>query len=210
MKTKPRNTAIESHADAMIMLGEVMVHGSMAGAVEAQEAQGSKELVHSESLPVQGSYDPAFAAAGIVFGDPFPSDALFRPATLPRGWSKRRTEHSMWSELVDDKGRKRAGIFYKAAFYDRAAHMSVSRRFGFSAEYDETTHEATRIVVTDAGRVIESFPIAGCETRNQASRTIGELREIREAREAAEKLAEDWLGQHRPDWANAAAYWDVP
>src|SRR6185436_8068032 len=39
------------------------------------------------------------------------------------------TDHSMYTDLVDDKGRVRASIFYKAAFYDRKADISFKRRF---------------------------------------------------------------------------------
>jgi hypothetical protein len=33
----------------------------------------------------------------------------------------------MWSQLVDAEGVPRVAIFYKAAFYDRKAHMSFDQ-----------------------------------------------------------------------------------
>jgi len=50
---------------------------------------------------------------------------------LPIGWKKRSTGHSMWNDLVDDKGRVRATFFYKAAFYDRDAFINFERRYDF-------------------------------------------------------------------------------
>ena len=32
----------------------------------------------------------------------------------------------MWSSVVDELGRERAAVFYKAAFYDRRAHMTLT------------------------------------------------------------------------------------
>ena len=74
---------------------------------------------------------------GITFGDPaesddplfvdaqLPDDPLFVDAQLPDGWRVEATDHSMWSNLLDDQGMVRGSIFYKAAFYDRDAFMHV-------------------------------------------------------------------------------------
>jgi hypothetical protein len=97
-------------------------------AIDAQEAQGQSQLVVSELLPtkIRGSRG-ILERAGVVFGDPLPDDPLFCRATLPPGWNKRATDHPMWSELVDETGRVRAMIFYKAAFYDRDAFVNVEK-----------------------------------------------------------------------------------
>lgn len=100
--------------------------GGNPGAIEAQEARGQEELVDSTQLPTVVRGDKAvLEAEGVVFGEPLPNDPIFCDATLPEGWAKRPTDHSMWSELVDATGTVRAKIFYKAAFYDRKASMSV-------------------------------------------------------------------------------------
>lgn len=99
--------------------------------VEAQERQGQQELLRSEQLPrkinglVQEAGDARrqMEALGFVFGEP--TDDLFCKATLPEGWSREGSEHAMWSHIVDERGAKRVAIFYKAAFYDRDAFMSL-------------------------------------------------------------------------------------
>ena len=92
--------------------------------IEAQEAWGQRELVESQDLPVDtGDTDQEFLDLGFTFGKPHSHDPLFRPATLPKGWRKEASDHSMGSYLVDDKGRQRVHVFYKAAFYDRCANM---------------------------------------------------------------------------------------
>ena len=50
-------------------------------------------------------------------------DDLFWNVKLPEGWEVKATDHTMWNELVDDKSRKRASFFYKAAFYARDAFI---------------------------------------------------------------------------------------
>jgi hypothetical protein len=75
-----------------------------------------------------------FEALGFKLGDPDPQDSLFRPVTLPEGWRREASDHAMWSNIVDPNGRKRVAIFYKAAFYDRKAHMRLCTIHGEVSE----------------------------------------------------------------------------
>ena len=101
------------------------------GSIQRSEAQGQQELVVSAVLPVDMQPDRAsFEALGFTFGEPDPNDRLFVPATLPQGWRKGTSDHAMWSHVIDDQGRQRVTVFYKAAFYDRRAHMSLVPRYG--------------------------------------------------------------------------------
>jgi len=98
------------------------------GGIEAQEARGQQEFAANSTLPRKGdswnaSCREQLEEMGIVFGENV--DALFVEVQLPEGWKKIPTDHSMWTDLVDEKGRKRAAIFYKAAFYDMSAHISI-------------------------------------------------------------------------------------
>lgn len=101
------------------------VMGGNPKAIEAQEAQGQRDLVANSQLPVKcpPALKAALEAAGVIFGAQTPGDKLFCSATLPKGWRKQGSDHDMWSYLLDDKGQKRASIFYKAAFYDRDAFI---------------------------------------------------------------------------------------
>lgn len=98
---------------------------STPGGIEKQEAQGQKDFVASESLPRLCPRQD-LEKLGFVFGENIDGDSgLFVQVKMPKGWKKRATEHSMWSELIDDKGEARASIFYKAAFYDRSAFLRL-------------------------------------------------------------------------------------
>lgn len=104
--------------------------GLRPDAIMAQEARGQDQLVESELLPTSIAPDDKkiLEDAGVKFGEPLKDDRLFCKAELPAGWKKIPTEHSMWSKLVDETGKERASIFYKAAFYDRDAFMSATKK----------------------------------------------------------------------------------
>jgi hypothetical protein len=120
------NTNTERAKMALALDALIFPQGDGA-AILAQEARGQAQLVASESLPTDtGGHDADFIALGFTFGDPDPGDPLFRPATLPAYWTRRATDHSMWSEIVDGDDRVRVMIFYKAAFYDRRANMRIA------------------------------------------------------------------------------------
>ena len=112
------------------------------GGIERQEAAGQAKLAKSaDRLPLdinspQGvTHAQVAAATGIEFGNVV--DKIFIEATLPDGWKIVPTSHSMWSDLVDDKGRKRAAIFFKAAFYDYNAHISFECRYVIDGYVDD-------------------------------------------------------------------------
>ncbi len=186
---RPRNLTAEVKADPMLGLAI-----ALPGGIEASEARGQGELVRSESLPTNCRERADLETAGVKFGEPYPDDPIFCQATLPSGWTKKATHHSMWSHLIDEKGRKRASIFYKAAFYDRSAHMRVECRYGYSAYEDGSDKDHLRCVVRDGETVIHD---------------LGERRSTDyESGKKLEKAAEAWLAEHFPDWRNPAAYWD--
>jgi hypothetical protein len=96
------------------------------GGIEEQEAQGQQNLVRSTTLPIKGDWE-VLERWGVQKGEPI--DKLFCYCTLPDGWTKAPTDHSLWSSLVDARGLIRASIFYKAAFYDHDAFFHSVRRF---------------------------------------------------------------------------------
>lgn len=105
---------------------------SLPNGIEAQESQGQKALIFSDTLPAQGDWE-ILERWGVIPGGS--ADDLFRFCTLPKGWTKVPTSHSMWSALKDARGLVRAKVFYKAAFYDRDAHFNVVNRFTISEVY---------------------------------------------------------------------------
>lgn len=182
--------------------------------IEDMEARGQAELAgQTEQLPTDGSEDPAWAKMGVVFGERIQGDIIWRKVKLPEGWKVVPTDHAMWSHLVDAKGRRRGGIFYKAAFYDRSCRIGPDRRFNTKREYEESKDDSAprrqRVSVTDAvtGEVVLTNP--------WVEFTDGSTDEARErnyhlykALDAQETTCKAWLAVHWPDWQDASAYWD--
>ena len=182
---------------------------SRPGGIEAQEAQGQSDFVESASLPIDtGRYTrEQFESMGIVFGDDV--DDLFVSVVLPDGWEVVPTDHSMQSHLVDEKGRERADIFYKAAFYDRSAHIRLNKRYHSTTlpllGWDGLKHDEGAVNdwvgrVFDAGEVVfETAPVAITEgPRDWNNDPEGKLA----------KEAEAWMVERYPDYDNPLAYWD--
>jgi len=127
--TYPENTT--ARAPELHMLG-LLSEGS-DGYIGGMEVAGQRQLVASASLPTRtDGRDDEFLKLGFTFGAPNPADPLFREATLPDGWHKESSDHSMWSYVVDDLGRRRVAVFYKAAFYDRDAFMRLETVYGYA------------------------------------------------------------------------------
>jgi hypothetical protein len=164
------------------------------GGIEAQERAGQGRLVASEALPKECPR-AELEAMGVVFGEDV--DDLFINATLPPGWKKERTDHAMWSNLLDEQGRKRGAIFYKAAFYDRRADMHLCRAINVTRRYGD--NDSVDVAV-----------VRGDEVLFVTERIDGSVRERAyfDATDAAEKQAREWADEHYPDWRNPLAYWE--
>ncbi len=181
---------------------ENFIAASTPGGIEAQEKRGQQQQAQRQTLPKDmGDYRKDLEASGFEFGKE--CDGIFIEAKFPKGWSKRPTDHSMWTELLDAKGRKRGAIFYKAAFYDRSAHMHLSSRFTVQDDYAKPIRT---VAVKDECGMVEK-QITGLENpdwngdRNTA-------RALNDKIEAARKELGKWLDQNYPDWKSATAYWD--
>jgi len=195
------NTTRRVNNNPMEMFAKSMVMGT-TGAIESQEKQGQNQLIKSDVLPIefQRKGEKAILKSfGVKFGNPVQGDDLFQYAELPEGWEKVRTDHSMWSNLVDEKGRVRAGIFYKAAFYDRSAHISLSRRYGLKKDFNDK--EIILYHVTDCDK-----PIYSTSPTKAPQPEYGD--EWFATDEEAKKEVQNWLDEHYPDWGKVEAYWD--
>ncbi len=117
------------------------------GGIEAQEAEGQAMICAQLWLPRQNDRNwededgarPLLEKLGIevvrVVND------LFYEVRLPAGWAMRATDHSMWNDVFDEKGRERIQVFYKAAFYDRSAHIRLVRRYNLMIDWDSEKEE---------------------------------------------------------------------
>jgi len=106
--------------------------GGNPNAILDQEERGQEQLCASSQLPRKDHFGKDARHIYIKLGIKIEygvfdrsDDDLFYTVKLPTGWKITPTDHSMWSELKDDKGEVVANIFYKAAFYDRSAFIRL-------------------------------------------------------------------------------------
>ncbi len=132
--------------------------------------------------------------AGVKFGNLVEGDASFRNVELPIGWKKVPTDDPKISELVDDEGRRRAGIYLDG----RYGFVHVGTRFRVKFDYSRlATEDVVVCSVTDGKRALfttEPVVVAG-------------YAETASAQTKATKDAEDWLKKYFPEWRDPQAYW---
>lgn len=184
---------------------DAMITGDPGGAIEREERRGQLGLAAANRLPADMSPDDrkTLEAWGVQFGERLPGvDRIFLACTLPPGWLIAPTDHAMWSRLLDDRGRLRATIFFKAAPYDYHAHMETLRRFkatarGAGGGTGGLWEEPIQGVALDGEEAIFTT------TPQKAS-----VENYTETKDALRKEAETYLDTRYPDWRNPLAYWD--
>ena len=193
----PKNTSQISPEDIFFFFVEATQLGTPA--LLNQAAQEQRSLVNSDTLPTEmhGNAKETLEFAGVKFLDVVEGDDLFQYVELPQGWKKVATDDSKESKLVDEQGRKRAAIFYKAAFYDRYADLSARPRYTITIDYKKLKKGVAIANIMDDGNVIHTTKPDEFEKKD---RTV--------AKDTALMIAEQWLDNHYPAWQDATAYWD--
>jgi len=178
------------------------VMGGNPNAIEMQESEGQKELVSSMQLPRKCNHPHGINATeqynkmGIKVFTSSKGDDLFMGVKLPDGWKKESTDHAMWNNLIDDKGRIRATFFYKGAFYDREAFINFRHRYSVSQEYVETTEK-------------NSFPKFYCVKDNATDEIIFKTEISYEYYDDnIRQQCVDYLKTNYPEYENLNSYWD--
>ena len=143
---------------------------------------------------------------GIVIVDEY--DDLFWNVKLPDGWTIKATDHTMWNDLFDDKGRKRGQFFYKAAFYDRDAFINFNTRYSIAVEhtvdssvedFDTWYNSDWQGIVKDGDEVIYrtmTIPKAEDYMKDSANRNV------------LQNLLEVHMDTFYPNYEDIHAYWD--
>ena len=184
-------------------------------AIENQERRGQVKVVCNQRLPKKGdrcdtqndieALKIQYESLGIQIVSEH--DDLFWNVKLPDGWEIKATDHPMWNELLDNKGRKRATFFFKAAFYDRDAFIRFTTRFKVSvdhiapmdAPYEEWKMSDYQGTVKDGDVIIyctECIPVTGNYSKDD------------KIADKLQKMLEDFMQEHYPDYKNINAYWE--
>lgn len=134
-------------------------------------------------------------------------DDLFWNVILPEGWKIKATDHLMWNNLFDNKGRKRANFFYKAAFYDRDAfinfdtryHITVGHVADINSDYQIWKNSDYQGIVEDGEEIIfstECIPVTGSYDGDD------------KVKDTLQKKLYKYMEENYPNYRDINAYWD--
>ncbi len=189
--------------DEYLNMPEGLIAACVAAAspegIARQEAAGQKMFVTSQTLPKECPRAD-LESLGFVFGEDV--DDLFVDVTFPEGWKVEASDHDMWSNLLDPRGRTRATIFYKAAFYDRHADMnlisyiSAGQTYGINSNPDDNKLQFS---VKAGGETVYETAVFDIEKYSDEyfDRSDNLMREVA-----------DWAKEHYPNSDDPAAYWN--
>lgn len=183
-------------------------------------------MVASDSLPVKVFYRNAHPTKeeleanytrlremGFELSKPFDDDPLFMPVILPEGWKRKGCDHNMWSHILDDKGRQRLSIFYKAAYYDRRSFANLLERVTVENDWTEMEKRAGGEGKIDRDVDIHTvFAKQAGEEKHVLARFVGLIENFRNREQMQENvlgIAQSWAKENYPDHENPAAYWDL-
>lgn len=204
--------------DNMITFMEAMLYAmedeSPSKAIENQERRGQQSVVKNQRLPKKlNSHSKdniehakqQYEKMGIIIVDEY--DDLFWNVELPEGWEIKATDHTMWNNLFDNKGRKRANLFYKAAFYDRDAfinfdtrfHISVDHIADASSDYEVWKNSDYQGIVKDGEKIIFSTECVPATDDYWEDNII---------RDDLKEQLEKYMSEHYPNYRDINSYWD--
>lgn len=164
---------------------------------EGQQRAVNNTMVAKKMFPSKKKWEEL----GFTFTD-IPGDNLLCNATLPEGWKLEATDHSMWNSFIDEQGRERGSMFYKAAFYDRDAHMQLYNRYKVIKDYLDD-HVTTEVYF---GNPEEKLFVAGQIHKDYSSQES--IDAYFDELERLQNLAECFANLNYPNWRDETAYWD--
>lgn len=170
----------------------------------------AEAVAESAMLPIDGTNgsEEKLQKWGFVLGEPI--DGTFRRATLPPGWKMKRSDHPMWTFILDDRGRQRGQMFVKSMFVMTEAHVQWSGRF---AVRGPITADGRDYHDLEDGESAQMHYIAEKKGVGEVFRTDSRLvtvsMESYSIREAMREEVQRWLNGNYPDWRyDDFAYWD--
>lgn len=204
----------DTYISALDALLYVMDGKSPSEAIIESEKREQQKTIRTCRLPIRTnsrnisiSTKEQYENMGIKVLDEY--DDLFYSVELPEGWEMKPTSHSMWNEVVDDKGRKRISFFYKGAFYDRDAFSNFINRYSYSVMpfdnykdenvgYEDRKFKPWRGYITDCGECIKKIKEITAKTDKEYLSIDDKLG----------NACKKYLDKHFPDWKDVNAYWN--
>lgn len=132
-----------------------------------------------------------------VYGAP---DADYFAVEMPTDWNIQPVaQDSLWSLVLDARGRERASVYHQANVFDHSAIFYLLRRFNIFSHYLDPTDSTVRIISgRDERRIFREFG----RVEPDDPRYFQEVPRI-------ERQARAWFDQEYPGWREPFAYWEL-
>lgn len=185
------------------------MYETLVAGPDAVTRRAHVQMQSDQELPNAGAEtDAILLRLGFSLGGPSPYKKGFRKAVLPAGWKIKPSDHYMYSWVVDEKGRRRAQIGYKAQ--DNWVSFHLERRFSPSFTKDDEGESED-----DKGSCVVAVIRDSDRKEVWRGATVPEVDKKKNPRwfeqptalDVASKLAEEKLEKIAPDWKNVEAYW---
>lgn len=181
---------------------------ALIGGPDALDRQTQGDMQAMSLLPPPKDDDrELFQKMGIKFGES--ANKLLLKCTLPNGWSVKRTDHHLYSNVIDERGMKRAMIMVHTM--DRDSWIRPLTRFNADYVVDEWLEDGETVYIP-----------AITESGAQRWRGLGIKKEATDERrrqdasgdhmavyELARDVAKSKLDSLAPNWLDPLAYWGV-
>jgi len=198
--SKPIDTSKE---EDQLMFNTVAVLSGMKEAIDAQESHGQASFIHSDTLPndICDENKAKLESIGFIFHGVVPNDDIFQYVTMPKGWKKVRSDEFRFTDLLDDKGRRRGFIFYDSRPIGRNAYSSFIRRISLVVNDENQDENYIEFLVKDYDdSIIHAF---------EPIKLTGDPRKDYDTRyDNRPAVCLQWLDENFPDYKNFSSYWD--
>lgn len=190
------------------------IDGSRLGSFDTTAAKLSEPLA-KHPLPCRlRKPRHVWQALGFVFYDPEIDDKnkdnqkwLFQEVSYPPGWGNAPTKSHLWTDIIDEHGRVRGAIFYKAEAHDLRAHAVLYPRFSVGLDLsDRAMAQSTATMLIEDRLGLVNMRIDGLTKVNWAGdRAVAEAASSAEL--AAERKLKEWLDTNYPAWTTILGHW---
>lgn len=183
----------------------------LIGGRDSMDRLAHSDLARDSLIPadIEPGQREALERAGVSFGAPDERSPRLLRVVLPEGWKIVKSDHPMYSNLLDDAGRARATIAYSRI--DGVAWTRCLRRFRAGYVTDdpfEWRNEPLVPAILDSGGAVlwrgTKVPRDTEEQRRAAWRSEEVKTDVQKATAAAEAK----LDEVAPRWRDASAYWN--
>lgn len=155
-------------------------------------------VMAKDMVPVKENWEEL----GFRFTD-IPGDDVLCIAKMPEGWSIRKSDYSMWIDIIDQNGLKRGTMFYKNTPYHKKAYMTLESRYKVCEDYTDNDQLKTIYFGNEQERLFVAGKVDLSHKLTWEEKLLMRFQEIK-----LKELARQFANENYPGWRNVNSYWN--